>query len=155
MEDQIHPLRSFVGSVPPSDYVLQMEPESTCSTPPQQVIDSDSPRRNSADVDICYPYSENNSDPHPTLDTNALKSLLKRPTDIEEERKLTAKLDDLLDSKTSEKGFMSRRYSLYGENVKVKRHIEITLISIMLTFSFFFLGSFKHRSRSESIYLLF
>ncbi|KAG1150617.1 hypothetical protein G6F37_000201 [Rhizopus arrhizus] len=124
MEDQVHPLRSFVGSVPPSDYVLQMEPESTCSTPPQQVIDSDSPRRNSADVDICYPYSENNSDPHPTLDTNALKSLLKRPTDIEEERKLTAKLDDLLDSKTSEKGFMSRRYSLYGENVKDPSSID-------------------------------
>ncbi|CAO3671516.1 unnamed protein product [Rhizopus stolonifer] len=147
MENQIHPLRSLTGSARSSDYILQMEePESTCSTPPTQKADSNSPRKTS--VDVCYPYSDQ-GDQNLTIDRNALRSILKRdPGQPELERRLTAKLDDLLDSKSSsDKVFLSRRFSLYGENVRNPN--EVNQQVNRYTFYSAELGSLESRSLKQ------
>lgn len=129
MEDETFHVRPFLPPVS-RDYVLQMEPDSTASTPPPMrtsPASSTKAKKSLNDVDVCYPYSSHSSDQHSTLEIQALMSYIEHKNNDESqdpkycsERRMTAKLDDLLDSgQKIERGPMTRRFSLYGENVRV------------------------------------
>ncbi|CAO0789800.1 unnamed protein product [Mucor circinelloides] len=155
MEDERFHARPFLAPSVIQDYVLQMEPvDSTASTPPPVPTtssDTTKGRKNSADVEVCYPYPTQRPDQHSTLETEVLKSYIQNTKDDENsdpeyklERQLTAKLDDLLDSGQKAPSFASRRYSFYGDNVRdpyeVNKNID------RYTFYSAELGSLKHRS---------
>lgn len=104
------------------DLVIEMEPDSTASTPPPLTSSTETKLKNSNEVEVCYPYSNHNGTS--TIDTHVLKDYLENTKeevtdpDYKHERQMTAKLDDLLDS--SEKASRrSRRFSMYGGNVVV------------------------------------
>ncbi|CEP17618.1 hypothetical protein [Parasitella parasitica] len=155
MEDKRFQARSFLAPSVSQDYVLQMEPvDSTASTPPAVATSSTNTtkgRKNSTDVEVCYPYPTQQPDQHSTLETEVLKSYIQNSKSDEVndpeyqlERQLTAKLDDLLDSGQNEPSSASRRFSLYGDNVRnpseVNRDID------RYTFYSAELGSLKNRS---------
>jgi predicted ABC-type transport system involved in lysophospholipase L1 biosynthesis ATPase subunit len=129
MEDETFHVRPFLAPVS-RDYVLQMEPDSTTSTPPpiqsSPASSETKAKKSLSDVDVCYPYPSHSPDQHSTLEIQVLKSFIEQPNVSDEddpkhrlERRMTAKLDDLLDSGHNEKGSLSRRFSLYGENIRV------------------------------------
>ncbi|KAI7902229.1 uncharacterized protein BX663DRAFT_487023 [Cokeromyces recurvatus] len=126
MEDKTFHMRPFL-SVTNHDVVVQMEPDSTTmqqedlrNKEKKQTSDTTS----SPEVEVCYPYISQSSDQYSTIDINMLNAYLQKQKNIDEgletdfklERQLTAKLDDLLDA--NEKPSVSRRFSLYGENIK-------------------------------------
>ncbi|CEG67443.1 Putative FABR092Cp [Rhizopus microsporus] len=120
MEEENHHMRSYLGSTHSGDYVLQIDPESTSSTPPQKLLDL---QTRDSDVEVCYPYQDQSSDQHSTIDVDSLNNYLKDPPEPDnnylEKHQLTAKLDDLLDSNSSsDKIRIARKYSLYGENIQ-------------------------------------
>ena len=125
MEDKAYHNRPRLATLADSDYVLQMEPDSTATTPPITSTGDNKPRKNSSEVDVCYPFPTQQPDQHSTVEVSALRAFAQdeKEEDLVEsgyklERQLTAKLDDLLES--NEKGSNSRRYSFYGEHVRVK-----------------------------------
>jgi hypothetical protein len=126
MEDETFHVRPFLAPVS-QDYVLQMEPDSTASTPPPLQASSASSetkaKKSLNDVDVCYPYHSNSPDQQSSLEIQVLQSYIEQPNVNDEghdpEKRMTAKLDDLLDSGHNERGSISRRFSLYGENIRV------------------------------------
>lgn len=115
MEDETYHVRPFMA--PSSEYAIEMEPES-----PRNSVDIQQ-RKNSTQVDVCYPYEPQLLDQHSTIETDILNAYLEKDDEIPDhefkiERQMSAKLDDLLEN-SNEKASMSRRYSLYGEIVKV------------------------------------
>lgn len=121
MEEENHHMRSYLGSTHSGDYVLQIDPESTSSTPPQKLLDL---QTRDSDVEVCYPYQDQSSDQHSTIDVDSLNNYLKSSAEPDnnylEKHQLTAKLDDLLDNNSSsDKIRIARKYSLYGENIQV------------------------------------
>ncbi|KAI8645372.1 hypothetical protein BD408DRAFT_411804 [Parasitella parasitica] len=155
MEDKHFHARSFLAPSVSQDYVLQMEPvDSTASTPPAVATSSTNTtkgRKNSADVEVCYPYPTQQPDQHSTLETEVLKSYMQNSKSDEAgdpeyqlERQLTAKLDDLLDSSLNEPSSASRRFSLYGDNVRDPSEVNKDIDRY--TFYSAELGSLKSRS---------
>lgn len=124
MEDETYHKRPYVTPTS-GDYVLQMEPDSVASTPPiTSSGDNTKLGNNTSEVEVCYPYQPQLPDQHSTVEIDQLKSYTKDDKEDENvepdfklERQLTAKLDDLLES--NERASTSRRFSLYGENIKV------------------------------------
>ncbi|KAL9559379.1 hypothetical protein MBANPS3_000453 [Mucor bainieri] len=155
MEDERFHARPFLAPSVSQDYVLQMEPvDSTASTPPPvptASTDTTKGRKNSADVEVCYPYPTQRPDQHSTLETEVLKAYIQNTKDDETndpeyklERQLTAKLDDLLDSGQKAPSSASRRYSFYGDNVRDPSEVNKNIDRY--TFYSAELGSLKHRS---------
>lgn len=145
MEDETYHTRPYLAPAATGDYVLQMEPDSTASTPPPIAPSGgdNKPRKNSTEADVCYPYQPQLPDQHSSIEVEALKAYRlnvkedeSKDPDYKLERQMTAKLDDLLDS-NNEKGSMSRRFSLYGENTRVSFLIsnQINIIHDILNVS--------------------
>lgn len=143
MEDERFHARPFLAPSVSQDYVLQMEPvDSTASTPPPvptSSSDTTKGRKNSADVEVCYPYPTQRPDQHSTLETEILKSYIHNSKEDETsdpefklERRLTAKLDDLLDSGQNEPSSASRRFSFYGDNIRVNFHFVVFFLHVNL-----------------------
>jgi hypothetical protein len=136
MEDERFHARPFLAPSVCQDYVLQMEPiDSTASTPPPvptSSSDTANGRKNSADVEVCYPYPTQRSDQHSTLETEVLKSYIHNSKEddpeLKLERQLTAKLDDLLDSGQNEPKSASRRFSFYGDNIRVNFYFVVSFL---------------------------
>jgi hypothetical protein len=118
MEDEVYHTRPRPYIHESGDHILQMEPDATLPLLDQGSTD-----------DVCYPY-QSSSDK--TVQVDVLKSYInekEEEPDFHEpefkiERQLTAKLDDLLDPSNPtilepERRSMSRRFSLYGDNVRV------------------------------------
>ncbi|KAI9481248.1 MAG: hypothetical protein EXX96DRAFT_565960 [Benjaminiella poitrasii] len=137
MEDETFHARSFRPTVI-QDVVVYMEPEAIVPTDENEQIKEEkkpSPPT-STNVEVCYPYALQSSDPHSTIEIIALNAYLqKRPrpetVQVDEEnepifkmeRQLTAKLDDLLEN-IEKKPSPSRRFSMYGENIKDPSSID-------------------------------
>lgn len=155
MEDETYHTRPYLAPAATGDYVLQMEPDSTASTPPPIAPSGgeNKPRKNSTEADVCYPYQPQLPDQHSSIEVEALKAYRlnvkedeSKDPDYKLERQMTAKLDDLLDS-NNEKGSMSRRFSLYGENTRDPS--EVNKDVDRYTFYSADLGSLKSRSFRE------
>lgn len=141
MEDETYHVRPSLIPSASSDYVVQMDhiASTTTSTPspplhPTAPAETDSNnttatnnsekplRKNS--VDAYYPYHSQSSGQHASVEVDVLKAYLQHEDekdldpDFNKERRMTAKLDDLLES--AERASFDRRMSLYGENVKVR-----------------------------------
>lgn len=119
MEDETYHARPFMAPPNSGEYVLEMELES----PP--LLTDNKQSKNSTEVDVCYPYEPRLFDQHSTVEIDVLNAYLQNIKDDEikdpefkTERQRIARLDDLLEV-NNERASMSRRYSLYGENVKV------------------------------------
>lgn len=139
MEDETYHVRPFMATS--SEYAIEMEPESPRHS-------NDIPhRKNSTQVDVCYPYEPQLLDQHSTIETDVLNAYLEKDDEIADpefktERQMSAKLDDLLEN-SNEKASMSRRYSLYGEIIKVSYYFYISSIFIILTISI--IGSIRSK----------
>lgn len=140
MEDETYHTRPYLAPAT-GDYVLQMEPDSTASTPPIASSGDNKPRKNSTEVDVCYPYQPQLPDQHSSIEVEALNAYRQnvkedesRDPDYKLERQMTAKLDDLLDS-NNEKGSISRRFSLYGENIRVSFLIFRSKSTMLILYS--------------------
>ncbi|KAG2197559.1 hypothetical protein INT47_009557 [Mucor saturninus] len=143
MEDETYHVRPFMAAS--SDYAIEMEPES-----PRHSTDIPQ-RKNSTQVDVCYPYEPQLLDQHSTIETDVLNAYLEKDDEIVDpefktERQMSAKLDDLLEH-NNERASMSRRYSLYGEIIKDPSEVNKNIDRY--TFYSAELGSLKTRSFKE------
>lgn len=120
MEDETYDVRPFMARTRTNDYVLNMEPEPTLSR--FNSMDNKQQREGPTEVDVCYPYEPQLLDQHPTIEVDVLNAYTKKDEeavdpDTGSEHQMTARLNDLLEN--SEKPSIPRRYSRYGEIVKV------------------------------------
>lgn len=100
------------------DHVLDMEPqEHQFSTIDEQK------KRNSTEIDVCYPLFESQTfGKHSTVVLDTLNTYIQKYSRVSKqeeksEQQMSARLDDLLES--NEKLSVSRKYSLYGDIIRV------------------------------------
>ncbi|KAI8987145.1 hypothetical protein BDB01DRAFT_784711 [Pilobolus umbonatus] len=125
---------------------LIVEMESSPRNIPRRCT-SDDRSRQSTTVDVCYPFLVQASDTHSLLDLNALNYFMTNTKEDELspgfkiERRMTAKLNDLLDNDRVD---TARRFSLYGDIVQDTSGIGMD--ADRYTFYSADLGSLKSRS---------
>lgn len=134
MEDKAFQARSLLQPTVSQECVLQMDsvnsidstPPSSSSGPTLQAAEQKPEGKRVDEVEVCYPFHQ--TDHHTTVEVDLLKSYMKpNNTTTKEEQddhQLTARLDDLLES-SNEKPTMGRRFSMYGDNIRVNEFLCI------------------------------